>query len=70
MACEHIVHVKPNFDEIMTFANMTSTVKDVIEAIEANKHIDMHLNLYKVLMDICGFTEESLMVGLGYLINN
>jgi hypothetical protein len=26
-------------------------------------------NLYKAVMDMCGFTEESLMVALGYLVD-
>jgi hypothetical protein len=32
-------------------------------------HIDMYPDLYEVVMEIVGFTEESLMEALGFLID-
>ena len=49
---------------------MTDVVKEVAQAIRESKLTDMHPDLYRVVMDVVGFTEEDLMVALGHLVDN
>ena len=57
-------------DELAAFTNMTVAVNDVTHAIRDNKPTDMHPDLYTAVMDIVGFTEESLMAALRHLVDN
>ena len=57
-------------EEIQAFASMTEAVKEVAQAIRESKPTDMHPDLYNVVMDSVGFTEEALMVALGHLVDH
>ncbi|CAM0871587.1 unnamed protein product [Alopecurus aequalis] len=57
-------------DEIHTFSSMTEAVKEVAAAIRDNKPTDLHPDLYAVVMDVVGFTEEALMLALGHLVDH
>jgi hypothetical protein len=39
-------------DELQAFTSMTKAVKDVAQAIRENKPTDVHLELYKAVMDV------------------
>jgi len=45
-------------------------VRDVAQASRDNKPTDMHPELFKAVMAICGFSEEALMVALGHLVDH
>ncbi|KAK1679269.1 hypothetical protein QYE76_040117 [Lolium multiflorum] len=49
-------------DELVAFTNMTVAVKEVAQAISANKPTDMHPDLYNAVMYMFGFTEDDVMV--------
>lgn len=57
-------------DEIQAFVSLTEVVKEVAQAIRESKPNEMHPDLYRAVMDAVGFTEEALMVALGYLVNH
>jgi hypothetical protein len=50
----------------MAFTNITFVVRDVAEAIEDNKTTNMNPSL----MDIVGFSKESLMSVLSHLVDH
>jgi hypothetical protein len=54
----------------VAFTNMTVAVKEVAQAIRANKPTDMHPDLYNAVMDMLGFTEDDLMVALSHLVDH
>jgi hypothetical protein len=49
---------------------MTEALTNVARAIRDDMPTYMHPDLYKTVMDIVGFTEESLMASLGCLVDN
>ncbi|CAM0953393.1 unnamed protein product [Alopecurus aequalis] len=57
-------------DEIQAFSSMTEAVKEVAAVIKDNKPTDLHPDLYGVVMYAVGFTEEALMLALGYLVDH
>ncbi|KAK1605751.1 hypothetical protein QYE76_029424 [Lolium multiflorum] len=57
-------------DDLVAFTNMTIVVKEVAQAIRANKPTDMHPDLYNAVMDMLGFTEDDLMVALSHLLDH
>jgi hypothetical protein len=57
-------------EELVAFTNMTVAVKEVAQAIRANKPTDMHPDLYNAVMDMIGFAEDDLMAALGHLVDH
>jgi hypothetical protein len=56
-------------DELQAFTSMTEAVKDVAEAIRENKPIDVHLDLYKAVMDVIEYSPDALMAALNHLVD-
>jgi hypothetical protein len=49
---------------------MTEAVKDVVQAIRENKPTDVHLDLYKAVMDVLDYSPDALMVALNHLVDH
>ncbi|KAF6985593.1 hypothetical protein CFC21_003434 [Triticum aestivum] len=57
-------------EEINVFCSMTEAVKEVATAIRKCKPLDVHLDLYGVVMTQGGFSDEALMAALSHLLDN
>jgi hypothetical protein len=57
-------------DELLAFTSMIVAMKDVAQAIQDNKHTYMHLDMYNVVINMLGFTDEDLMAALRYLVDH
>jgi hypothetical protein len=57
-------------DELQAFTSMTEAVKDVAQAIRENKPIDVHLDLYKAIMDVIEYSPDALMAALNHLVDH
>ena len=42
----------------------------MVAAIRENNSTDLHPDLYAIVMDAVGFTEEALMLALGHLVDH
>jgi hypothetical protein len=57
-------------DELMAFTSMTEAVKDDVQAIRENKPTDVHLKLYKAVMDVLEYSPDALMAALNHLVDH
>jgi hypothetical protein len=57
-------------DELMAFTSMTEAVKDVAQAIRENKPTDVHLKLYKAVMNVLEYSSDALMAALNNLVDH
>ncbi|KAI4993667.1 hypothetical protein ZWY2020_007980 [Hordeum vulgare] len=57
-------------EEINVFCSMTEAVKEVATAIRECKPLDVHPDLYGVVMTQGGFSDEALMAALSHLLDN
>ncbi|KAE8784557.1 Acetyl-coenzyme A synthetase [Hordeum vulgare] len=57
-------------EEISIFTNVTTVVKEVATAIRESKTLDVHRDLYGVVVEQGGFNNEALMATLGHLLDN
>jgi hypothetical protein len=49
---------------------MAEAVKDVAQAIRENKPTDVHLELYKAVMDVLEYSLDALMAALNHLVDH
>jgi hypothetical protein len=49
---------------------MTEAVKDIAQAIKDNKPTDVHLDLYKAVMDVLEYSPDALMAALNHLVDH
>jgi hypothetical protein len=49
---------------------MTEAVKDIAQAIMENKPTDVHLDLYKTVMDVLEYSPDALMAALIHLVDH
>jgi hypothetical protein len=57
-------------DELQAFTSMTEAVKGVAQPIRDNKPTDIHLDLYKAVMDVLEYSPDALMVALNHLVDH
>ncbi|KAE8791663.1 Kelch-like protein 5 [Hordeum vulgare] len=57
-------------EEINVFCSMTEAVKEVATAIRECKPLDVHPDLYGVVMTQGGFSDKALMAALSHLLDN
>jgi hypothetical protein len=57
-------------DELQAFTCMTEAIKNVAQAIRENKPTDVHLDLYKAIMDVIEYSPNALMTALNHLVNH
>jgi hypothetical protein len=49
---------------------MTEAVEDIAQAIKDNKPTDVHLDLYKAVMDVFEYSPYALMAALNHLVDH
>jgi hypothetical protein len=57
-------------DELSVFTNMFEAVKEVGTAIRDRKPVDVHPDLYTIVMGQGSFSLEALMAALSHLLDN
>ena len=57
-------------EEINVFCNMNEAVKEVATTIKECKPLDIHPDLYGVVMTQGGFSDEAVMAALSHLLDN
>ena len=57
-------------DDVSVMFSMTDAVNNVADAIRETKVVEVHPDLYGAVMFMPGFTEESLIVAYGHLLDN
>ncbi|KAJ1294164.1 hypothetical protein BS78_01G125000 [Paspalum vaginatum] len=57
-------------DDCVVLTGITADVNNVVDAIRETKVVEMHPDLYGVVMNIPGFTDEALLVAYSHLLDN